>query len=160
MLAYHGKRQVEALAAYDFLDGLEQPGVGPQQSAVDRVIVERREKTPHGHFRNIANCNWSCVWGAKTGPGLSPRWLNPLWLRRVSSWLCFSGATEADRRSISRDPINLCAWLNYNATGSLSAPWRSDRAGTDRWMRRRLYGQTFAQKQRRCMRGGGRGGHN
>lgn len=40
MLAYHWNRQVEALAAYDFLDGLEQLSVGPQQGAVDRVTAE------------------------------------------------------------------------------------------------------------------------
>lgn len=57
LLSYHGNRQVEALAAYDVLDGLEQLSVGPQQGAVDRVTVDNRAKTPHGHFRNIANCN-------------------------------------------------------------------------------------------------------
>lgn len=43
MPAYHGNRQVEALAVNDFLDGLEHPGVGPQQGAVDRVTAESRK---------------------------------------------------------------------------------------------------------------------
>lgn len=44
------------MAAYDFLDGLEQRGVRPEQGAVDRVTAESREsrdRTPCGYFRNM-----------------------------------------------------------------------------------------------------------
>lgn len=44
------------MAAYDFLDGLEQRGVRPEQGAVDRVTAEStesRDRTPCGYFRNM-----------------------------------------------------------------------------------------------------------